>query len=790
MTDFTTVPPGSSVGSSAPGLPPIDLPSEPSAPRRPTRVEIAKESPRPDPYAAYSDAPPAPPQQPADPYAAYSDAAPEKKPGREIGRGESGARGALDAISFGAWPAIAGIISAGMSPEERDASAKAREPGGKMDAHSELGSLIKGLSRLGYEHLIAPALGVSSGDDATKAYRGERDRIREEQQSAETQNPKSFIAGQLAGAVATPAFGAVKGATMAGRIGHAAKGGAIGGALYGAGEGVSEGQSSGDVAISAAKGAGTGALFGAGGAGALDTAAKIGRRVVNIAKGAVDPEKLASRQLGATLRADIAHGGPGIDPEAAGAAGRAGMPLAVVDVGGQGTRDLARYAVNHSSEALGDFERLTKDRAIEQHPRIRDTIRRMFGRGLDAGADQEALKSAARAANRPAYAAAYRAGDRPIWSPELERISASDAVQAALKKAVSTGKDRAIADKFGGFRPGVKVTPDGRVEFPKGPRGVPTYPNIQFWDYTQRALSDAAKGLEREHPDQAGALKGILNDLKEELDRQVPEFGAARRGAAQWFKAEDASEAGRNFISMNADPREARRALSKFSPPERELFARGFADELSQAVMRRQDNITVVKKAFIDSHIAREKINMALGPVRAKELEALLRAEAVGDRTKNILGNSQTARNINLAKIVAAHGAHATVGAGAVVGLESLKEANLSPGAIIGGAIILGGLRYGAHHIDAKVARKLGEMLVSTDPATLHRAAQIVARSPQLFDALRKGTAPGMRVAAHDIGANRTLAGIAALVEHIMAEENEHHHGADDQNSISQPVQQ
>lgn len=742
-----------------------------------------------DPYAAYSDAPPAPAQAPGDPYAAYDDAPPAPKPkGREIGPGEAVGRGAAESMSFGAFPAIHGIMAAG-GLNEIDKS--------ETNPHAELEALVKGLGKLGYEHLIAPALGINpagtkglvTGDKsgpATQAYNKTREEMLAEQQSASDQNPGSFIAGQVGGAVATPAMGAIKGATALGRAGYAALSGAKSGALYGAGTGLSEGEGALDIGKSALKGGTLGAVLGGAGSGLIEGAGKVASRVRTLVRGARDPEAEAARGIIGTMKEDMAAGGGlGIDREADQAARRAGMPVSLMDMGGQGTRELGRAASNLSPRALGALESFTKERLEGRPQRIAGTINRLFGGGLDSKLDQEAIKARARAVNRPRYAAAYAAGDRPIWSPELERLSGSDAVQAALKKAVSTGKDRAIADKFGGFRPGVQITPDGRVIFPRGPKGVPTYPNIQFWDYTQRSLSDAAKALEREHPDQAGALKGILSDLKAELDKLVPEFQLARRGASNFFKAEDASEAGRKFVMMNADPREARRALAAMNPAERELFARGFADELAQTVLKAANTMGTIKRAFT-SPLAREKIETAIGATRARELEALLRAEVVAERTKDALGNSTTARQQQMIQALKT-GTHNVAGAGAVGAFEFFKDQehdikSIAVAALIGG-LLRHGAHVGAHKVDTTVYRKIGEMLASEDPTILRKGVQAVARSPQLFNALRNGTEVGARVTAHDVGGNNALAAAATLLERVWAdEEGGEHHAHDNQN--------
>ena len=127
--------------------------------------------------------------------------------------------------------------------------------------------------------------------------------------------------------------------------------------------------------------------------------------------------------------------------------------------------------------------------------------------GIIAGPEAKAvLKAAGRKANAPAYKKAYLEGDRPIISPEIEQLTGSPMMVDAMREAAIRGKDRAIAEGHGAFNPGVKVTPDGQVIFSKGKGGVPTYPNLQFWDYTKRELQDIADKASRSGENEKAAL--------------------------------------------------------------------------------------------------------------------------------------------------------------------------------------------------------------------------------------------------------------------------------------------
>jgi hypothetical protein len=169
----------------AEGLPAIDLPKIEAAPRQRVQITVHPNAPEPppavaptpadaapaapaatDPWAAFRTAPPDQPATPApeapqgDPWADFR-AEPVEKPTvakPDVGAcWAPGALGAADTMSFGLAPAIAGVHAAGMDalpPEARAAIEKhGHEP--------VLGALIGGLVRLGYENLIAPALGIN-----------------------------------------------------------------------------------------------------------------------------------------------------------------------------------------------------------------------------------------------------------------------------------------------------------------------------------------------------------------------------------------------------------------------------------------------------------------------------------------------------------------------------------------------------------------------------------------------------------------------------------------------------
>lgn len=738
-------------------------------------------TPEGDPFAGLPEwAPPkAAEAAPAgDPFAALPSWSPPrpataKEGGRDIGPAESAGIGAREGLTFGAFPAMHGAIAAGQSEEERKASEKAYASGEPPSAISELGSLFKGLLRLGLTE-----------KEARRVYSEERDVARKEQESASEQNPGSYLAGQLGAAVATPVAGGAGAATAAGRFLGAARGGGVAGGLYGGGEALSKGEEPIDIAKDVGLGGITGAGLGTAGHGVLEAAGKGARYGSRIIQGAWNPEALAARDVG-RLTADTARKGRlGLNQEEMAGALSDQTPVHNIDIGGDPTRRLGRAVSNISSQAAETLAAPIEERQLGRYKRIADKVNGLFGGRLDSGSDTQRLRDAARLANGPAYKRAYASGERPIGTdPEMQRLMGSPTVKEAMTKAITTGKDRAIRERAGAFNPGVHVTPDGRLVFDKGRGGVPTYPNIQYWDYVQREMRDMAEKQRIKNPSKASLIEGLRGDLNKILDADVPEFGAARAGAAKFFGAEDALEAGQKFVTRNADVREARRALAAMSRPERELFARGFADQLSQHLLNNQSWGTV-KRAFTDGR-AREKIEMALGPARTRELEVATRVEMMAKKTEDVLfGNSTTARQLSdvarFAKTgLLSSGGHAIGGAGAIGAYELLKEGDYSPKDMLMGAFAFGALRGGAHRIDMKVAESVAKLLASEDPALLRRGAQAVARSPVLFDALRRGTEAGARVTAHKLGPSGVSAATLTMLENVLKDEDHGHHGHD-----------
>lgn len=572
-------------------------------------------------------------------------------------------------------------------------------------------------------------------------------------QNLQEQHPLAYAGGEATGIGATlalPGVNVMRGATLVPRAVNAAATGAAYGAAYGAG--TAEGGPT-ERIRGALPSAALGATVGGAAPPVLRAIAVGGKAIAapfRMGRGLVNPEREAARRVVRAVERDAGTPEAGVRALQSAQQTHGRAPMIAADLG-ETTRAVGRSAANTSPEGRAVLGQTMERRGDAQKDRVLDVIRR-YQPGANATATREQLETQARRANRGNYARAYQEGSGGLWSPELERLTSSPAVVAAMRNAAQRGQDRAVTEGFGGFNPGVSVGPGGQVSFMRGKTGVPTYPNLQYWDYVKRELDDAANAARRSgRNEEAATVGGLAGQLRSELDNLVPAFAQARAGAAGFFGAGDALEAGAKFVDDSGRFRnaEARQAIAKMAPAEKTLFAEGFADALMQRLREVGDRRSVVNQIFLTSPAAKERIEIALGPKAAKALEVQLRVENIMDMTRRALqGNSTTARQL----------VEAGLAGGAVGAYQGGGDiTSISAGAIIGAA-----LRRGATKIDERIARRVAERLASDDPQVLQEAIDMIGRSPQLLNALRSAEDQLGRVVIPS-GVSRELSGSAPV---------------------------
>lgn len=602
-------------------------------------------------------------------------------------------------------------------------------PLGRLDAYARgVASWVPGINKLAAAG--DAAFGAGTGDTFGDRYSDNLLRQRAMDTADEALNPGSRLAGQGAGLVSTaailPAVNLVKEGVRGGATVNAATTGGLYGALTGAVEtdGGLEEKASG-AALQGAVGLGAGAVAPA----AISAAVKVAGGMSNLASTVARPfRSVATPEAEAARRVNVALMRDGVtDPAERLAEMQAqGAPAVIGDVGGETTRALARSAANLSPEGRGILAEATADRFAGQGDRITDLLR---GLGpASAGKTLDELQAAARKANAPAYRQAYADGEAGLWTDRLSALAQAPAVRDAFKGAIKTGANRTVAEGLPPIRTPFGVDDAGNLVLQKAPDGSVPIPNLRFWDEVQRDLASQIGKAKRGGDDVAVKdLTALKRQILEELDTAVPSFGAARTGAHRAFQAEDALEAGQNFVMSRMANREAINALAKMKPAERELFAEGFRTNLIARIRETGDGRDLVKAIF-GAPAARERVSIALGPKQAATVEAALKTETAMLRLQNAVGgNSSSARQI---AEMAMAGAPAT----ALGGVTGYYQGG-SPGAIAG-AIAANALRRGRMKLDAGLAQQIAKMLASDDVAQLKRVANMAAGNPKVMKLL------------------------------------------------------
>lgn len=585
-----------------------------------------------------------------------------------------------------------------------------------------LGPALKTVPAAATAALVSPFSDQPYGD----VYRQMRDR----QETTMEENPGFALAGQLAGTigamapVASTKLGArALGLTGDSLIGRMAASGATNAAISAA-DTVARG---GDLEDAVGRGLVHGTVgFAIPGLGfGINAAARaIGNRAGAVLNTLRDPAREAARRVGIAMERDTSANPAAILNAGDEAAARsANIPLMNVDRGGETVRALARSVANQSPEARAAMDNMASDRFAGQGARATDFIKRLTGGNVDDVGFQQAVRETARHFNKPAYERAFsQPGAQQMFSPELQELMQSPAMQRAAAGATTRSANRGAVEGFKAVENPFHRAADGTIKLRQTADGRFVAPTLRFWDQVKRNLdSEIGKAQRAGDRTYAGDLTALKNKLVSSLDASVPEYQAARQGAAGFFQAEDALEAGRKFANSPRSIPEARQAFAKFSKTERDGFATGYASELIDRIKAAGDRTNVINSTF-KSQAAREQMQMVFGPQKMKEIEAYVRAEDIADRLRGALGNSTTVRQL------------VELGIGGTGGYLTTGDWK---GAAAGALVARGG-RMIANRAEATVMQQIASILTKDNPGALRAATQLATRNPKYMQALER----------------------------------------------------
>lgn len=450
----------------------------------------------------------------------------------------------------------------------------------------------------------------------------------------------------------------------------------------------------------------------------------------NAVRGIVNPAEETARRAGKALLYDLRAGQGGLSPSEFNAAVAAGEPVINMDLGGGMTRALARDAANTSPEGLETLNRSIDPRFSGQADRLSSTFNKTLHFPTEAERNK-AIRDVAEKVYEPAYDKAHQeAANKHLWfvagtqgkggypkvDPDLASMVQAPVVQDAIRIATVELRNRAILDGARNAPVGPFSIVDGKTVPNETAKSITT-PTLQFWDYVKRALDKSGDGKASQY---AKMIRGKMDSL-------VPSYETARAAAAptKFFDgARNAYEAGQNFVGKmeNFGPA-AQDALSNMTEAERKLFSDGYAQKIIEKVERTNDRRNVIDR-FHANKSARVELEMAMGDTRARQIEARLYLEGIMDKARPaVQGNSTTVRQL----------AHLGIAGGA--GLASGGNP-ADPATWLSAAMAYGTLR-GRNFINERVARQVGELLASNNPARVAQGMRIASQT-KFLDALRR----------------------------------------------------
>lgn len=638
------------------------------------------------------------------------------------------------------------LVAAGASEEEIDVVIQAygKEQGPKTTG---LGALVTGAGQAAFGLGDEAAAGAGAlydyatgQGDLSSSYDRRLKQQRSYLDAAAKENPGWYYGGLIGGSLAIPMSGPGRLASLgAQRLGSAGlrrlgvagstptslsgrmAGGALEGAAYGAaaGAGASEGGAQarlegglGGAALGGTIGGVAPAAISAG--GGLIGAVK--QNVDEYVKPIVSPQSAAVERVAGAIKADRAMPRE-MTKEAATLVrqGRAGQELMRVDRG-ENTRALARSAANQSPQARAILNEAIDPRYEGQYSRVSGFLRGITGNKAKAFAEREVLLDRARRINAANYRPLFdQTRGQVITNPTIENLQETSSLfSRAMKMAEKRAGDRAAADG---------------LSRPSGVR------DLQYWDYVKRTLDNMATRAYRNGDKDTGSIAGSMaKQLRESLDDQIKAYGNARSQAEAFFKADNALEAGENFARglSGYSPDEVSGVITNMSPKEFGLFTQGFVSRLDD-MMAKADDRRNLSRFLSKSPEMRKRISHAIGPAKAKEMEAFVNLEQIMQATKEQLqGNSTTARQLAEMSI-------GGLGGGYLYGGNPLNDpAGFITGMLIGG---VGGRAAGSARMaqTQQMQKKIAELLVEQgDFDKVMKLAAKLSKQPKVMNNLRE----------------------------------------------------
>jgi|GEM_PF-5709283 len=486
----------------------------------------------------------------------------------------------------------------------------------------------------------------------------------------------------------------------------------------------------------------TGAL--AGGIGSGLAASAVGRLFGGL-RGMVVPKGVSNRRIAAALAEDIRRGQTNMTMDQLQEAMRTGAPLSIADMAGPQTRKLLGSMAERTpvaSEAATSFNQQLQQRVKESGERLKGNIDNIFGGPIDAARAQELAQQSGKIIRDQVYSIT-RSNPLAQSMPQnkFSSLLSRPIVQQAMKRAEETAKNNpsfnirvpsvtpgkaAVPPQTTGTTSGVVTTPGQKAVPPRVTNG-----NLSYWHQVQRELRDIGEVAKGQRDNTlASSAQNARDQILKTLDT-VPGYRNARGVAFETFNAADAPEAGYKFFgNMNSFKRkEIADAFRTMTPEQRELFATGFAQRLSETAAKGESGINSLAKSFNNPDF-RSRALMVLGPQRYSAIQGQVLSEQLLSKVKQLQfiaekgGMKEFAEKLAPPAIVGAVGGAAMEAAflGGQFSVELAIKAAIGAGIGSAGKIALDAT-------ERRIANKLLPLATSTDPRDIQRLGDLARQN-------------------------------------------------------------
>jgi len=493
------------------------------------------------------------------------------------------------------------------------------------DTYSKLGSagmgFLGGIS-LDYADEIGGGLQSLFGEGTYEQY---RDSLRAEFEQAQSDNPGSYLTGEI-GSAFVPGAGAPGLLAKTGKLGKkvfdgnkwasAAASGATESGLASIGSSTEQGMDS--VNLGTLGDAVGGAGFGTG----LQAAGTGGMKVLDSL--VTSTQAKANRGVRNALNNDGIHTQDQLR--------NLGGPETIIADAGPNTRSLARQIGNMQGEGKARMDRVLRERNDTAPQRVQDSLdRNTSGTGTTAEQKLSAVEQAAKDEAAPLYKRAYEKDITPEQAQELAPILGTPMGKAALKEA-KTLMENSLDPLMGRDPTGAGVTP-------------------RLLHYAMMSLQETANKAKRaEGSDvvyaQAVAMKNALRDI---VVRGNPDFANAQKIWADKSAFGRAVDLGQGSLGANRRAADITGEYRSLPKAEQGGFQVGLSDQLALRLERLGDTTTGQKlgasNKIVRNDGEREIIREIFG--RDGLLIRDLESEAMYKQTYNdVLSGSRTAADM------------------------------------------------------------------------------------------------------------------------------------------------